>query len=182
MTNEHLGIYEELRAKHQPLEDREQQRKRILSIGPAWNGARAEQINPFLPSAVHLRREDGYHRLHPGNGHARRKTHDEAKLGVTIAQVVQAVCIEAGLTHAELFSPWRHRRVAYPRHVAMYMIDRYCPEYSLKEIGYVFQRDHTSIMHGITKVEARLRDKHSKTRGLVALVHQRLAAIAASVS
>ena len=189
MTNEPLGIYEELRALHEPLEDREHRRKRLLSMVPAYNGAYAQQQNPFERPPVepfvrandgipHKLKHDGYHKRNPNQRRRRREVYREAKLNITIAQVVLAVCIESGLSHGDLFSPWRTRRVAYPRHTCMYMIDRYCPEYSLAEIAYLFQRDHTSVMHGIQKTERRLENKHSDTRLLVANVHQRLAAIA----
>ena len=61
MTNEPLGIYEELRALHEPLEDREHRRKRLLSMVPAYNGAYAQQQNPFEPPPVEpfVRANDG---------------------------------------------------------------------------------------------------------------------------
>ena len=61
----------------------------------------------------------------------------------------------------------------------MYMIDRYCPEYSAwARSPTCFSATTPRVMHGIQKTERRLEDKHSSTRLLVANVHQRLAAIA----
>lgn len=39
-----------------------------------------------------------------------------------------------------------------PRQVAMYLV-RKLTDYSLPEIGKVFSRDHTTVLHSINKVE-----------------------------
>jgi hypothetical protein len=53
----------------------------------------------------------------------------------------------------EMFSARRHREVARPRQVAMYLAAEMTPK-SLPEIGRRFgNRDHTTIIHGIRVIQ-----------------------------
>ena len=174
MSNEPLGIYEELRAKSRQFEHIKAQRKRMLQL--ATEAPAVQQVNPFRDRRLPKRHADGFYARYPDHKR-RRKVHDVGELGVTIAQVIKAVCLETELAHEELLGPRRKRRLAWPRHIAMWAVDHYCPNYSLKEIAYVFQRDHTSVMHGIQKTGERLHRAHPWTRVTVANVHQRLAAL-----
>jgi chromosomal replication initiator protein len=50
----------------------------------------------------------------------------------------------------------RSREMVQPRQVAMYLV-RKLTDYSLPEIGKVFSRDHTTVLHSINKVEEYLK-------------------------
>ena len=50
----------------------------------------------------------------------------------------------------------RSRDMVQPRQVAMYLV-RKLTDYSLPEIGKVFSRDHTTVLHSINKVEEYLK-------------------------
>lgn len=69
--------------------------------------------------------------------------------------VIQArVAEHYGLTLTELLGPKRVRAVARPRQVAMYLA-KTLTERSLPEIGRSFGgRDHTTVMHGVRRIEA----------------------------
>jgi Bacterial dnaA protein helix-turn-helix len=183
--NEPLGLFEELqeRAKHY-AEQGEAIRRRVLGAGPAANGAYAEPVNPFMRGTLRLKKPKGFFQgegleVQPRHLGGRRRTiWPEAKLDLPVATVVQAVTIESGLSVGDLMNPSRKKRLAWPRHVAMWAVDRYCPEYSLPEIGYMFRRDHTSVVHAIAVINNRLRDGCDATSALVANVRQRLAAAA----
>ena len=59
-----------------------------------------------------------------------------------------------GLTMTELLGPKRARAVARPRQVAMYLA-KTLTERSLPEIGRGFGgRDHTTVLHGVRRIEA----------------------------
>ena len=59
-----------------------------------------------------------------------------------------------GLSLADLLGPGRTRAVARPRQVAMYLA-KTLTERSLPEIGRSFGgRDHTTVMHGVRRIEA----------------------------
>jgi chromosomal replication initiator protein len=57
------------------------------------------------------------------------------------------------LTRADLVGKSRSRPLTNARHVAMYLV-RECTGLSLLKIGELFERDHTTVMHGLKKVEA----------------------------
>ena len=86
MSNEHLGIYEELRARARRFEARKAERKRMLNMGPAYNGAAAQQPNPFerkprMP--VLVEGGGGFYRRNPGRPRRGRQVHSDSGYGVT---------------------------------------------------------------------------------------------------
>jgi len=71
----------------------------------------------------------------------------------TAADVLRAVCAEFGVEEKDLLGRQRKREIVRPRHVAMYLL-REETESSLVEIGRTLGgRDHTTVLHGIEKVE-----------------------------
>ena len=72
-----------------------------------------------------------------------------------VYDLVEAVAEEWGLSVATLIGTDRRRRVMLPRHVVFYLLytDLSC---SLLEIGYVMERDHTSALHGIRRIDREL--------------------------
>lgn len=97
-----------------------------------------------------------------------------------IAEIQQAVACEFGVETFEMSSARRSRAVAHPRQVAMFLARALTPR-STPEIGRMFGgRDHSTVIHAIRSVEARLRDDDelaARTMGVVeqlaALVDQR---------
>jgi len=180
MSNERLGIYEELQARRDRYGDAARLRRQLLM--PASNGASAQSVNPFMR---HLRTRiqmAGKPNSQPGRGatqHNKRTTWPEARLGVSLVTVIKTVIDDSEATMGEIFSTDRHRRVSRPRQVVFYMIDRYCPDYSLPQIGYIFSLDHTTIMAAIEAVTMRLLDKDQDTVDLVNRAHAHLRALAA---
>ena len=63
-----------------------------------------------------------------------------------------------GLTRDDLVSKNRSRPLTTARHVAMYLL-RECTGLSLIKIGELFDRDHTTVLHGVKKVEMLMRDR-----------------------
>jgi hypothetical protein len=181
VMNEHLGIYEELKARTDLFARTQSDavKRRILGMGPTPAGAWAETIHPFRKcvrwKTPHVR--DPFW-LHDRPGVRRRKVYPERHLGLKPAEIVQAVALFSGLTIDELVNESRHKRLAIPRHVAMWLVDRYCPQYSLHQIGTMFERDHTTVMHGINAVDIRLDRGERQTTILVRQCASRLRKIA----
>ncbi len=70
--------------------------------------------------------------------------------------ILKAVAQEFGLTINDLTGPRRTRRIAVPRQIAMYLM-RDLGQLSFPQIGeFLGGRDHTTVMHGVTKVEKQL--------------------------
>ena len=180
MSNEPLGIFEELQERAKRYANQgEALRRRILAIGPARNGARAELVNPFRPRQREAPPPRVPFRIrYRDSSNRRRAIWPEARLELGIKIVMQTVCLASGLAMDDLVSVSRKRPYAWPRHVAMWAVDRYCPEYSLPEIGALFLRDHTTVMYGIDAVLVRLADHEPTTCELVTNVRERLTAIA----
>lgn len=77
-------------------------------------------------------------------------------LGTNVRQVtkerIRAVVAEHySVTEEDLRSPRRNKEFTLPRHIACYLI-REMTGASFQLIGRFFDRDHTSIMHGISKI------------------------------
>jgi chromosomal replication initiator protein len=78
---------------------------------------------------------------------------------LTIQQIVDTVTSYYAVRLSDLLSKRRHKSIALPRQVCMWLARRHT-RYSLEEIGgYFGGRDHTTVMHAITAVgEKRRRD------------------------
>ena len=63
-----------------------------------------------------------------------------------------------GLTRDDLVGKSRSRPLTTARHVAMYLT-RECTGLSLIKIGELFERDHTTVLHGVKKIEILMRDR-----------------------
>ncbi len=63
-----------------------------------------------------------------------------------------------GLSIDDLISKNRSRPLTTARHVAMYLL-RECTAMSLIKIGQAFDRDHTTALHGINKIDKNMRDR-----------------------
>ncbi len=88
---------------------------------------------------------------------------------VTASQVVEAVVRHYGVTPRELSGRSRTREIVLPRQVAMYLL-REETDASLVEIGHELGgRDHTTVMHGITKIERELETDTSLRSQLMAI-------------
>jgi len=72
---------------------------------------------------------------------------------VTIEEIQRKVAEHYNVRLSDMIGPKRVRTIARPRQVAMYLAKQLTPR-SLPEIGRRFGgRDHTTIMHGVRKVE-----------------------------
>ncbi|MFN3280265.1 MAG: chromosomal replication initiator protein DnaA [Tabrizicola sp.] len=72
---------------------------------------------------------------------------------LTIAEIQRKVAEHYNVRLSDLIGPKRLRTIARPRQVAMYLAKHLTPR-SLPEIGRRFGgRDHTTIMHGVRKIE-----------------------------
>jgi chromosomal replication initiator protein len=67
----------------------------------------------------------------------------------------QAAAREFGVKPADIFSGIKVREVAHARQAAFY-VAREITDASLPQIGRTFRRDHTTVIHGLQAVEARM--------------------------
>lgn len=78
-----------------------------------------------------------------------------ASVTPTLASIQDAVCEIEGLSKDELLSARRAPRIARARQLAMYLARELTP-LSLTEIARGFDRDHTTVLHAVKAVSARL--------------------------
>jgi chromosomal replication initiator protein len=72
---------------------------------------------------------------------------------LTIEEIQRKVAEHYNIRLSDMIGPKRPRNIARPRQVAMYLAKQLTPR-SLPEIGRRFGgRDHTTIMHGVKKIE-----------------------------
>jgi chromosomal replication initiator protein len=79
------------------------------------------------------------------------------------AAILEETATYFGLTLGDLVSKSRSRPLTTARHVAMYLLREHTG-LSLIKIGDLFQRDHTTAMHGIKKIEALMSARGSTYR------------------
>ena len=81
--------------------------------------------------------------------------------------IVDIVAGLAGITRDDILGQRRHRRIAWPRQIACYLIRRRCIT-SLPRIGQLMGRDHTTILHAERAVAKRLLEREPETVQLIA--------------
>ena len=84
---------------------------------------------------------------------------------ITPLSIMRETAKYFGVSVADLTGNNRSRHISYPRQVSMYLV-RELTDNSLPKIGDDFGgRDHTTVMHGISKISALLKkDKEAKTQ------------------
>ncbi len=72
---------------------------------------------------------------------------------VTVQHILDAVTKYYGVRVADLQGKRRHKSIAFPRQVCMYLARRHT-RYSLEEVGgYFGGRDHTTVLHAVRTVD-----------------------------
>src|SRR4051812_8148695 len=89
---------------------------------------------------------------------------------LTIREIQQAVSLRYGVTTLDLVSQRRSRQIALARHVAMW-VARHLTDQSCPGIGRAFgNRDHSTVMHAIGRVDALMRTDRQQAAVIWALV------------
>ena len=76
-------------------------------------------------------------------------------ISVTVEKIFTSVFQRYNIKKEDLISSKRSKEIAYARHICIYLI-REVTEMSLPNIGKIFNRDHTTVMNSIEKIETRL--------------------------
>jgi chromosomal replication initiator protein len=93
---------------------------------------------------------------------------------MSVEDIQRAVCHHFHLRSIDLTSKDRHKSVAFARHVAMYLCKQRL-KVSFPEIGRAFgNRDHTTVMSAVRKIEAQ-RDSDPQVRAHLEALERRLA-------
>ncbi len=82
--------------------------------------------------------------------------HVPAGPGHTIEDTIKAVADHYGLRVTDIRSKRRHRAVARPRQVAMFLA-RTLLDHSFPEIGRAFERDHSTVMSACRRIKSLMR-------------------------
>src|SRR3954469_1740025 len=78
---------------------------------------------------------------------------------ITIQQILDAVTKYYNVRLSDLQSKKRHKSIAFPRQVCMFLARRHT-RYSLEEIGgYFGGRDHTTVLHAVRTVDADIKSE-----------------------
>ena len=93
---------------------------------------------------------------------------------VSVEDIQRAVCHHFHLRSVDLTSKDRHKSIAFARHVAMYLCKQRL-KCSFPEIGRAFgNRDHTTVMSAVRKIEAQ-RDSDPQVRAHLEALEKKLA-------
>jgi len=68
---------------------------------------------------------------------------------------ITIACKRYGISENDIFSKKQTRAIAYARQYAMYLMRNDLDMY-LKQIAYIFSKDHTTVIHGCNQVSNRI--------------------------
>ncbi len=77
--------------------------------------------------------------------------------GPAMFEVLDAVSRGSGIDRETLVAPGQRRPVVRARHLVMYLVRELCPGTSLPAIGFLLNRDHTTVLYGCRRAAALLR-------------------------
>jgi chromosomal replication initiator protein len=90
----------------------------------------------------------------------------EVPAEITPEFIIKTVCDHFNVSREDINSSKRNADIAYPRQIIMYLCRHMC-DINLKTIGdLIGKRDHSTVMHGISKIEKEL-EINSNTRSLI---------------
>ncbi len=90
----------------------------------------------------------------------------EVPAEITPDFIIQTVCEHFNVSRDDINSSKRNADIAYPRQIIMYLCRNMC-DINLKAIGELIgKRDHSTVMHGINKIEKEM-EVNSNTRSLI---------------
>ena len=72
---------------------------------------------------------------------------------MTPEHIIARVAHHYGLSIADITGHSRKLHIAYARQVAMWCIKTALPRVSFETIGGLFQRDHTTVMYAVEKID-----------------------------
>ena len=80
---------------------------------------------------------------------------------ITTDLIIDIVSEHFGITPQEIISSNKSRKITFPRQICMYLC-RKLTDFSLADIGKAIgDRDHTTILHGVDKIEEQIKEDHS---------------------
>lgn len=92
---------------------------------------------------------------------------------VTPELIISMVAEQYDITPADITGNKRNSKIVYPRQIAMYLCHEML-DMPLTQIGtYLGKRDHTTIIHGIKKIEEELKNS-PQTQSTIALLKKKL--------
>ena len=91
---------------------------------------------------------------------------------ITIQQILDAVTKYYNVRLSDLQSKKRHKSIAFPRQVCMYLARKYT-RYSLEETGgYIGGRDHTTVLHAVRTVDEAMKSNTEISEQLAYIENQ----------
>lgn len=84
---------------------------------------------------------------------------ESSKLPIDIPLIIEKTADYYHVKVEDLESKNRSKRIAYPRQIAMYLA-RQMTDSSLVRIAEAFDRDHSTVIHGVNKIEDDLKKDH----------------------
>ena len=80
---------------------------------------------------------------------------------ITTDLIIDIVSEHFSITPQEIISSNKSRKITFPRQICMYLC-RKLTDFSLADIGKAIgDRDHTTILHGVDKIEEQIKEDHS---------------------
>ena len=108
--------------------------------------------NELATLRVKHRKEMGQLRMEIINLRRDEMTNFDAQYLIDSKRMIFQVAEFVGCTYEDLIGKWRMREVVIARHIIFHYF-RYEMGMRLNQIGVLFERDHSTVIHGVRKVQ-----------------------------
>lgn len=91
----------------------------------------------------------------------------------TPKKIIEEVTTLFNISHKDLVGPRRTKGLVLPRQICMYLL-RNTSQLSLMGIGEILSRDHTTVMHGIERIEKGIREEEGDIEQRINLLNLKI--------
>ena len=78
-------------------------------------------------------------------------------INVTIDRIIEKITKKYNITEAELKGAKRNQEITHARHICIYILKK-MTDLSLKKIGNIFTRDHSTVKSSLNKIEKDIKE------------------------
>ena len=100
------------------------------------------------------------------------KQSQEKSAGIDFEKIVSVISKQSGYSFSDLCSKNRNKDISEMRHIAMFLMKKHTQR-SLRDIGsFLGGRDHSTVMHGLQKIQSQLENEIMMQEKVKAIEHQ----------
>lgn len=89
-----------------------------------------------------------------------------------INEIVEVVARYVGIKPSDIYGNKRDNLISIARQVSIYLVNEFLPHLGLKEVAYVFNRTHATILYSIRQIDNKLHSLNKADKRIIKMVEE----------